>query len=134
MRKNVIKSPLLFSKGLWSQTQHCVVAAAFIFKVVVSILSCNMSFLTSHQLRKMKNSDRIGSVRQYNKSELPRLRWTTELHDLFVESVEHLGGKDSKFLWGGSILVQLVLFMSAEDYADSCCKQSAERFKQSFLK
>lgn len=100
MRKNVIKSPLLFSKGLWSQTQHCVVAAAFIFKVVVSILSCNMSFLISHQLRKMKNSDRIGSVRQYNKSELPRLRWTTELHDFFVEAVEHLGGKDSKFLWG----------------------------------
>ncbi|KAF3943113.1 hypothetical protein CMV_030294, partial [Castanea mollissima] len=42
----------------------------------------------------MKNSDRIGSVRQYNKSELPRLRWTTELHDFFVEAVEHLGGKD----------------------------------------
>ncbi|XP_023876529.1 protein PHR1-LIKE 1 isoform X2 [Quercus suber] len=53
-----------------------------------------MSFLISHQLQKMKNSDRIGSVRQYNKSELPRLRWTTELHDLFVEAVEHLGGKD----------------------------------------
>lgn len=88
-----------------------MVAAAFIFKVVVSILSCNMSLLTSHQHRKMKNSDRIGSVRQYNKSELPRLRWTTELHDLFVESVEHLGGKDSKFLWGGGFNSGLASFI-----------------------
>ena len=56
-----------------------------------------MSFLISHE-PKMKNSQRIG-VRQYNKSELPRLRWTTELHELFVEAVEHLGGKDSKFLF-----------------------------------
>ncbi|KAH7533698.1 putative Myb family transcription factor At1g14600 [Ziziphus jujuba] len=41
----------------------------------------------------MKTSQRIG-VRQYNKSEFPRLRWTPQLHQLFVEAVEGLGGKN----------------------------------------
>ncbi|KAF3445017.1 hypothetical protein FNV43_RR14710 [Rhamnella rubrinervis] len=41
----------------------------------------------------MKTSQRIG-VRKYNKSELPRLRWTPHLHQLFIQAVEGLGGKD----------------------------------------
>ncbi|KAK8995986.1 hypothetical protein V6N11_076237 [Hibiscus sabdariffa] len=32
-------------------------------------------------------------ARQYNKSEVPRLRWTPELHHHFVQAVDHLGGK-----------------------------------------
>ncbi|XP_030481862.2 probable transcription factor KAN2 [Cannabis sativa] len=32
-------------------------------------------------------------VRKYNKSEFPRLRWTPQLHELFVDSVRILGGK-----------------------------------------
>ncbi|XP_054819801.1 myb family transcription factor PHL8-like [Prosopis cineraria] len=40
------------------------------------------------------NSQRTTTVRQYHKSELPRLRWTPELHQRFVEAVETLGGKD----------------------------------------
>ncbi|KAG4953036.1 hypothetical protein JHK87_038630 [Glycine soja] len=39
----------------------------------------------------IKNSE--SSVRKYNKSELPRLRWTPELHQHFVEAIESLGGK-----------------------------------------
>ncbi|KAK7276729.1 hypothetical protein RIF29_17874 [Crotalaria pallida] len=41
----------------------------------------------------MKNSQKLG-VRQYNKSELPRLRWTPELHAHFIEAVQSLGGKN----------------------------------------
>ncbi|KAF9682848.1 hypothetical protein SADUNF_Sadunf05G0150800 [Salix dunnii] len=40
----------------------------------------------------MKLSRKNG-VRQYNKSEHPRLRWTPELHEHFLETVECLGGK-----------------------------------------
>lgn len=46
----------------------------------------------------MKNSGRIKERRRYNKSELPRLRWTPELHHHFTEAVEQLGGKYSKFI------------------------------------
>lgn len=31
-------------------------------------------------------------VRQYKKSSVPRLRWTPQLHELFIEAVQHLGG------------------------------------------
>lgn len=45
----------------------------------------------------MRNSQRTG-VRQYKKSELPRLRWTPELHEHFAQAVECLGGKYSKLI------------------------------------
>ncbi|ERN17413.1 hypothetical protein AMTR_s00037p00221530 [Amborella trichopoda] len=34
-----------------------------------------------------------GSVRQYIRSKMPRLRWTAELHHSFVNAVERLGGQ-----------------------------------------
>ncbi|URE08872.1 Myb-like DNA-binding domain [Musa troglodytarum] len=33
-------------------------------------------------------------VRQYNRSETPRIRWTEELHRLFAEAVDKLGGRN----------------------------------------
>lgn len=39
---------------------------------------------------------RVPSVRQYNRSKLPRLRWTPDLHMAFVHAVERLGGQESK--------------------------------------
>lgn len=35
-------------------------------------------------------------VRQYNRSKLPRLRWTPDLHLSFVHAIERLGGQESK--------------------------------------
>ncbi|PKA67104.1 Putative Myb family transcription factor [Apostasia shenzhenica] len=34
------------------------------------------------------------TVRQYNRSKIPRLRWTPDLHFCFVHAVERLGGPD----------------------------------------
>lgn len=39
-----------------------------------------------------------GSVRPYNRSKMPRLRWTPDLHLRFVHAVERLGGQDSKLI------------------------------------
>ncbi|KAK4769891.1 hypothetical protein SAY87_030423 [Trapa incisa] len=36
-----------------------------------------------------------GAVREYRKSDRPRLKWTPELHSYFVEAVDRLGGKDN---------------------------------------
>ncbi|MCL7031574.1 hypothetical protein MKW94_018774 [Papaver nudicaule] len=35
-----------------------------------------------------------GSVRQYIRSKVPRLRWTPDLHHCFVQAIERLGGQD----------------------------------------
>ncbi|CAL9105733.1 unnamed protein product [Musa textilis] len=40
------------------------------------------------------SSERVASVRQYNRSKTPRLRWTPDLHLSFVHAVERLGGQD----------------------------------------
>lgn len=39
-----------------------------------------------------------GTVRQYVRSKMPRLRWTPDLHHCFVVAVERLGGQDSELL------------------------------------
>lgn len=67
-----------------------------LFISVVLGVSLAAAHAPSEAVVEMKNSPRTG-VRQYNKSELPRLRWTPELHEHFIEAVESLGGKDSEF-------------------------------------
>ena len=49
----------------------------------------------------VEESDRTasaGSVRQYNRSKNPRLRWTPDLHRCFLLAVDRLGGQDRQFL------------------------------------
>ncbi|GLT89216.1 hypothetical protein SLE2022_072100 [Rubroshorea leprosula] len=41
-----------------------------------------------------KKEEASGSVRQYNRSKMPRLRWTPDLHLCFVHAVERLGGQE----------------------------------------
>ncbi|KAK8971103.1 putative Myb family transcription factor [Platanthera guangdongensis] len=41
-----------------------------------------------------KASAAAGSVRPYNRSKTPRLRWTKDLHTCFVRAVQRLGGQD----------------------------------------
>nr|CAB3497186.1 unnamed protein product [Digitaria exilis] len=38
--------------------------------------------------------ERSGGVRQYNRSKVPRLRWTPDLHHCFVHAIHKLGGQD----------------------------------------
>ncbi|KAL6645407.1 hypothetical protein ACP70R_017015 [Stipagrostis hirtigluma subsp. patula] len=38
--------------------------------------------------------ERNGGVRQYNRSTVPRLRWTPDLHHCFVHAIHKLGGHD----------------------------------------
>lgn len=40
------------------------------------------------------SGDRVPTVRQYNRSKHPRLRWTPDLHMAFLHAVERLGGQE----------------------------------------
>ncbi|ONK69027.1 uncharacterized protein A4U43_C05F18520 [Asparagus officinalis] len=40
------------------------------------------------------SNERKSTVRQYNRSKMPRLRWTPDLHRSFVLAVERLGGQE----------------------------------------
>lgn len=42
-----------------------------------------------------EKTDTNTRVRQYVRSKMPRLRWTPELHLMFVRAVERLGGQES---------------------------------------
>uniref|UniRef100_A0A251S2S0 Putative myb domain, plant, Homeodomain-like protein n=1 Tax=Helianthus annuus TaxID=4232 RepID=A0A251S2S0_HELAN len=40
----------------------------------------------------MGGCERNGTVRQYIRSKVPRLRWTPDLHRCFVHAIQTLGG------------------------------------------
>ncbi|KAL7000692.1 hypothetical protein U1Q18_001845 [Sarracenia purpurea var. burkii] len=42
----------------------------------------------------MGSCGRNGTVRQYIRSKVPRLRWTPDLHHCFVHAIDRLGGQD----------------------------------------
>lgn len=44
----------------------------------------------------MDGCEKVPTVRQYNRSKHPRLRWTPDLHMAFLRAVERLGGQESK--------------------------------------
>ncbi|CAL4912384.1 unnamed protein product [Urochloa decumbens] len=45
-------------------------------------------------VRTVVSRERSGGVRQYNRSKVPRLRWTPDLHHCFVHAIHKLGGQD----------------------------------------
>nr|CAB3502135.1 unnamed protein product [Digitaria exilis] len=45
-------------------------------------------------VRTVVGRERSGGVRQYNRSKVPRLRWTPDLHHCFVHAIHKLGGQD----------------------------------------
>ncbi|KAD3338493.1 hypothetical protein E3N88_34014 [Mikania micrantha] len=55
--------------------------------------SANNSTVDQQEGEKMTDHTSTG-VRQYVKSKMPRLRWTPELHSIFVRAVERLGGQE----------------------------------------
>lgn len=57
--------------------------------------SCSSSSVEEYEKTSVAAS---GSVRQYNRSKTPRLRWTPNLHLCFLHAVERLGGVDSKYI------------------------------------
>ncbi|XP_034906974.1 uncharacterized protein [Populus alba] len=74
----------------------------------ISFKSRNEGVSTSHSSveENEKKAASTGSVRQYIRSKMPRLRWTPDLHLCFVHAVERLGGQDN-----GNSMRNLLLIM-----------------------
>jgi hypothetical protein len=55
----------------------------------------------------VSGEQRVPSVRQYNRSKLPRLRWTPDLHMAFVHAVERLGGQESTYCIASLLIIYI---------------------------
>ncbi|XP_021841563.1 probable transcription factor KAN2 isoform X1 [Spinacia oleracea] len=62
-------------------------------RVMIKINGSSSSTSTVEEDDK-KGPNSSGSVRPYNRSKMPRLRWTPDLHLCFVHAVERLGGQE----------------------------------------
>ena len=77
---------------------------------------------------KMGSCGREGSVRQYVRSKVPRLRWTPELHRCFVHAIDSLGGHHSKYcccFWiYGSVFTMMnfwsFFWVNFRGYSEAC--------------
>eukprot|EP00268_Persea_americana_P066569 TRINITY_DN9079_c2_g1_i2.p1 TRINITY_DN9079_c2_g1~~TRINITY_DN9079_c2_g1_i2.p1 ORF type:complete len:336 (+),score=57.58 TRINITY_DN9079_c2_g1_i2:426-1433(+) len=61
--------------------------------MLVSRRLLGLSILVSEEAN-MSSFERSGSVRQYVRSKVPRLRWTPDLHQSFLQAIERLGGQE----------------------------------------
>jgi SHAQKYF class myb-like DNA-binding protein len=60
----------------------------------------------------MAGRERVeGAVRQYNRSKVPRLRWTPDLHRRFVQAIHNLGGQHST---SSSLICYLFILQMAQ--------------------
>ncbi|KAK9117988.1 hypothetical protein Scep_016081 [Stephania cephalantha] len=73
----------------------------------------------------MGSCGRNGSVRQYVRSKVPRLRWTPELHHCFVHAIERLGGQDN-----GHHGQQRSSDGSFDYQLDGCVEECSKPFKE----
>ncbi|KAL5157385.1 putative Myb family transcription factor [Glycine soja] len=72
-----------------SDTEECCELTTTNEKAKDEGTSANGSSISSRE-----GNERRGTVRQYVRSKMPRLRWTPELHHSFVHAVERLGGQE----------------------------------------
>ena len=90
-----------------SDTEECCELTTTNEKAKDEGTSANGSSISSRE-----GNERRGTVRQYVRSKMPRLRWTPELHHSFVHAVERLGGQESKCL-----LINLYIYQSISTHS-----------------
>ncbi|CAO2817022.1 unnamed protein product [Amaranthus hypochondriacus] len=61
---------------------------------LLKVNGSSSSSSTVEESDKKTLSSSSGSVRPYNRSKMPRLRWTPDLHLCFIQAVERLGGQE----------------------------------------
>ncbi|KAF7111004.1 hypothetical protein CFC21_111059 [Triticum aestivum] len=72
----------------------------------------------------MRGFERRG-VRQYNRSDEPRMRWTEELHRQFIEAVDCLGGQDE------ATPKRILQLMGAKEVSISHVKSHLQMYRSS---
>lgn len=82
---------IFLSLFLWRTEEHWRLKHRLYIYILVGDLE--MAMVRGTMVRR----ERIEGVRQYNRSKVPRLRWTPDLHHCFVHAIHKLGGQHSTF-------------------------------------